>query len=192
MENDTIKMIQDIKNVDNPNIKAIKLSWYVSDLLKKDALTIYEAYLLHGEILKYKREWYRLPAWNGRVQISNCIEIINQRLLAIAFGEREYAEVLKEWGREAFQLCKEKRIHYIMDRFEEFINMDENDKALLQELLDVRMTYTKLNFNKGPYHVEVFPHHYFEPEKILLDKRDLPTKKVMSENIETVLVELRI
>ena len=192
MENDTIKMIQDIKNVENPNMKAIKLSWYVTDLLKKDVLTIYEAYLLHGEILKYKREWYRLPAWNGRVQISNCLEIINQRLLAIAFGESEYAEALKEWGREAFRLCREKRTHYIMDRFEEFINMDEDEEALLQELLDVRKKYTKLSFNKGPYHVEVFPHHYLEPEKILLDKRDLSAEKVLSKYIETVLAELRI
>ncbi len=192
MENDNIKLIQAVKSVDNPNIKAIKLSWYVTDLLKKDALTIYEAYLLHGEILQYKREWYKLPAWNGRVQISNCLEIINQRLLAIAFGEQEYAEVLKDWGREVFQLCKEKRTHYIMDKFEEFINMDENDEALLQELLDVRKKYTKLSFNKGPCHMEVFPYHYFEPERILFEKRDLTGEKVMNKDIETILVELSI
>ncbi len=97
--------------------------------------------------LNCKREGYKLPAWNGRVQVSNCLEIINQRLLAIVFGEPEYAEVLKEWGREAFQLCRGNRTHYIMDRFEEFINMDENDAVLLQELLDVRKKYTKWNFN---------------------------------------------
>ncbi len=192
MEHDNIKFIQAVKSVDNPNIKAIKLSWYVTDLLKKNALTIYEAYLLHGEILKYKREWYKLPAWNGRVQISNCLEIINQRLLAITFGEQNYAEVLKDWGREAFQLCREKRTHYIMDKFEEFINMDENDEALLQELLDVRKKYTKLSFNEGPCHVKVFPFHYFEPERILLEKRDLTGEKVINKNIETILVELSI
>ncbi len=108
-----------MKSIDNPNIKATKLSWYVTDLLKKDALTIYEAYLLHGEILNCKREGYKLPAWNGRVQVSNCLEIINQKLLAIVFGEPEYAEVLKEWGREALQLCKENRTRCIMDRFED-------------------------------------------------------------------------
>lgn len=192
MENDNIKLIQEVKSAANPNIKAIKLSWYVTDLLKKDTLTIYEAYLLYEEILNYKREGYKLPAWNGRVQISNCLEIINQRLLAIAFRELEYAEVLKNWGREAFQLCKEKRTHYIMDRFEEFINMDENNKALLQELFDIRKKYTKLNFNKGPYHVEAFPYHYFEPERILLEKRDLTSEKVMSKDVETILVELSI
>ncbi len=192
MENDNIKLIQEVKSVAKPNMKAIKLTWYVTDLLKKGTLTIYEAYLLYGEILKYKREGYKLPAWNGRVQISDCLEIINQRLLAIAFGEQEYAEVLKNWGREAFQLCKEKRTHYIMDRFEEFINMDENNEALLQELLDVRKKYTKLNFNKGPYHVEAFPYHYFEPERILLEKRDLTSEKVMSKDVETILVELSI
>lgn len=40
MENDNIKLIQEMKSVANPIIKAIKLSWYVTDLLKKDTLTI--------------------------------------------------------------------------------------------------------------------------------------------------------
>ena len=63
--------------------------------------------------------------------------------------------------QDAFGLCKEKRKHYIMDRFEEFMNMDENDEVLFRELLDVRNNYRKLSDNEGPYHVESFPHHYF-------------------------------
>lgn len=85
------------------------------------------------------REWYKLPAWNGWTQISTCLEIINQRLLAVAFKDMEYAEILKEWGREALKMCKEQRKHYIIDRFEEFINIDENNEVILQELNERRL-----------------------------------------------------
>ncbi len=192
MENDIIKVIQAIKDTDNPKIKAYKLTSYLSDLLKKQKITIYEAYLLNGEILNYMREWYRLPAWNGWVQISTCLEIFNQRLLAVAFKEMEYADLLKKWGREALQLCTEKRQHYIIDRFAEFMDIDENSDALLQELLDIRKKYMSLSDNKGPYHIEAFPYHYFEPEKVLLEKKDMTGEKSISTDIETLLVELNI
>lgn len=169
--------LESIEQVNNPIVKSKKIAFYISDLLKMQELTLYDAYVLNKEVIKFQREWYMLPAWNGWSQISTCLAIINQRLLAIAFKELDYAEQLKQWGQDAFRLCKEKRKHYIMDRFEEFINIDENDEVLLQELLDVRNNYRKLSSNEGPYHVESFPHHYFEPERILLEKRDLSAEK---------------
>jgi len=184
--------LESVKQVNNPIVKSKRLSFYISDLLKNHEITLYEIYVLNKEVIKFQREWYMLPAWNGWSQISTCIQIMNQKLLAVAFKELDYAEQLKQWGQDAFRLCKEKRKHYIMDRFEEFMNIDENDEVLLRELLDVRNNYRKLSDNEGPYHVESFPFHYFEPERILLEKRTLSAEKVMSEDVKTILVELNM
>lgn len=192
MENDIVKLIESIRNEDNPIIKAEKLSFYVSDSLKSQRLTIYESYLLHEEILNYMREGYTIPAWNGLVQISTCLEIFNQRLVALVFGDLDNANLLKKWGGEALRLCTEKRSHYIIDRYEAFMNIDNNSDILLEELLAIRKNYASLNDKKGPYHVEVFPYHYFEPEKILLEKEDTIRKKCISTDIETILIGLNI
>ena len=37
----------------------------------------------------------------------------------MAFQDDKYAGPLKEFGIEAFHLCKEKRAHYIMDDYKE-------------------------------------------------------------------------
>jgi len=169
--------LESIKQVNNPIVKSKKIAFYISDLLKNQEITLYDAYVLNKEVIKLQREWYLLPAWNGWSQISTCLAIMNQRLLAVAFEELDYAEQLGQWGQDAFRLCKEQRKHYIMDRFEEFMNIDEKDEVLLQELLDVRNNYRKLSSNEGPYHVEVFPFHYYEPERILLEKKDVAVEK---------------
>lgn len=192
MENNILKIIQEVKNTCNPTIKAKKLSFYLSDCLKKKEINIYEAYLLHWEIINYTREGYILPAWNGKVQISTCLAILNQKLLAVAFDDIKCTEQLIAWGLEALKLCTEKRTHYIMDQYSEFINVSYNSDNLLQELLSIREKYRFMSTNAGPYHVEVFPYHYYEPEKILLEKRDMSKEKNINMNVETMLIELNI
>ena len=190
MKEDTNKMIQAVKGTDNPKLKAADLSFYLSNKLKEKEISIYEAYLLNGEVINYEREGYILPAWNGRVSISTCLELMNQRLLALAFKDDKYANVLKEFGLEALRLCKEKRSHCIMDRYVEYININADSVDLLQRLYDFRQDYEELDYDEGPYHVEVFPYHYYEPEKLLLDKEDLQHRKNVSADIETLLIEL--
>lgn len=190
MENSTSKIIQEIKDTDRPSLKAMKLTGYLSDLLKKNSLNIYEAYLLEEEIIKYNRDGYMLPAWSDKVSISTCLEILNQRLLALAFGDMGNANQLKEWGLEALQLCGEKRPHYIMDKYTEFINITSNNDPLLQELLEVRRDYMLLSFEEGPYHLEVFPYDDFEPERILLENINMREEKNISEEMEKFIIEL--
>lgn len=192
MENSTSKIIQEIKDTNHPSLKAMKLSSYLSDLLKNNSLNMYEAYLLEEEIIKYKRDGYMLPAWNDIVSISTCLEILNQRLLAIAFGDMGNANRLKKWGMEALSLCGEKRPHYIMDKYIEFINISSNNDPLLQELLEVRRDYMLLSFEEGPYHLEVFPYDDFETERILLENINMREEKNISEEMEKLLIELYI
>ncbi len=66
----------------------------------------------------------------------------------------DYGNQLREWGMEALQLCGEKRPHYILNKYVEFINFSRNCDMLLQELSDVRKHYTLLSNEEGPYHVE--------------------------------------
>lgn len=192
MENDVKKVIQSVKDASNPTVKAMKLSFYLSDCLKIKKLSMYEAYLLQWEIINYTRMGYILPAWSGRVQISTCLTILNQRLLALIFDDMNCAKQLEEWGREAMNMCPDKRAHYIMDRYIEFLSVGYNDDDFFRELLSIRENYASMSDSEGPYHVEVFPYHYFEPERILLEKENLNIEKNISIDTETILVELNI
>lgn len=198
-----LSLIRDIKGTDNPVLKGAKLSFYISDGLKDQKLSIYEAYLLQQEVLHYTREGYILPACCTKVRIATCLALLNQRLLAQAFHDLNYAQLLKKWGMEAYGLCAEKRAHYIMDRYSDFMNIDRTcaddrnrgDRVweeLLGKLSDVRDNYDRLSGNDGPYHVEVFPYHYFEPERILLEKADPDKEEQISADTEAILIELSI
>lgn len=192
MKEEFNKILYDVRSADNPSIKAMHLSVFISNLLRENGINIYEAYLIQGEIINYNREEYTLPAWNGRVGISTCLEILNQKLLALVFKDDRYADFLKTIGLEALHLCREKRAHYIMDSYVEYLDIDGNSIGLLQKLYDVRKKYNSLSYNKGPYHVDEFPYHYYEPEKMLLDKVDLQNMKSVSADTETLLIELNI
>ena len=69
MENTILNMIQSIRESNNPILKATNLSKYISNGLRNQKLSLYEAYLLQWEVINDTREWYILPAWNGKVQI---------------------------------------------------------------------------------------------------------------------------
>lgn len=192
MKEELENILQEVKNTDNPSIKAMSLSVHLSNMLRENRINIYEAYLLQAEIINYEREGYTLPAWNDTVQISTCIAILNQRLLALVFKDDKYAHSLREVGIEALHLCQEKRTHYIMDSYIEFMNINDEADNLLHKLYNIRKKYKSLNYEKGPYHIEEFPYHYYEPEKMLLDKKDLQNMKTVSADIETLLIELNI
>ncbi len=191
MENTILNMIQSIRESNNPILKATILSKYISDGLRNQKLSLYEAYLLQWEVINDTREWYILPAWNGKVQISICLALLNQKLLAHAFRDSNCIQLLRQWGLEAFRLCAERRAHYIMDRYYDYLDIDcERNEHLLKEMLDVRERYDVMSYDDGPYHVECFPYHYFEPERILLEKMDLRNEMLVTEDVEKILIEL--
>ena len=184
-------MIQDIKETENPILKADILSFHISDGLRNQKLNLYEAYLLQWEVLNNTRDGYILPAWNRKVQISTCLALLNQKLLAEAFRDDSCVRLLRQWGMEAFQLCSEKREHYIMDRYNDFLDINQDHgEDLLKDMLNVRNRYDEMSDSDGPYHIECFPYHYFAPEIILLEKTDLSREKTVSEEVETIVIEL--
>lgn len=183
-------IINEVKKSNHPAVRASRLSIYISDKLREKKLSLYEAYLLQCEVIRYKRDSYTLPAWNNKVQISTCLELLNQKLMALAFNDIDYMKHLEIWGMEAFYMCGEKRPHYIMDKYSDFLKADYDSRNLLLELLDIRKKYDSLKYDDGPYHTEAFPYDYFEPERILLDKIDLSKDKFINKEIETILIEL--
>jgi len=190
MENNRHNLIQTITETNNPALKAQRLTTFIVEGFKKQNLNLYEGYLLYGEVIHYTRDSYILPAWNRSVQVSTCLALLNQRLLALAFRDKDCVQQLEQLGKEAFGFCVEKRAHYIMDRYHEFIALDDTREELLEDLFSIREKYNNMNDAQGPYHVEVFPYHYFAPEKILLDKADLSKEKWISEDVEVILIAL--
>jgi len=133
MEEKLLNIIQEIKETGNPALKAQKMTSVITDGLRNQALNLYEAYLLHWEVIHATRDSCILPAWNRAVRISTCLALLNHRLLALAFHDRDCAQQAHQWGMEAFGLCAEKRAHYIMDRYPEFIRMEYDDEDLLKD-----------------------------------------------------------
>lgn len=190
MKENLSNIIQEIRETGNPVLKAQKITSVIADGLRNQTLNLYEAYLLHWEVIYATRDSYILPAWNRTVRISTCLALLNHRLLALAFHDEACAQQAQQWGMEAFGLCAEKRAHYIMDRYSEFIGIEYDDEDLLKELLNVRESYPVLSDEQGPYHVESFPYHYFAAEKLLLDKTDFSKEKRISKDVETILIAI--
>lgn len=166
--NNASALIQSLNGTNNPAVRAAKLSFFISDGLKSGALNIYEAYLIQWEKIGFERA-YTLPAWGGRVRIASCVELLNQRLTALALGDGAGAERTAELGAKALRLCAEKRPHYIMDKYEEYITLQNNSAPLLRALSEVRRDASRMELDKGPLHTELFPYGFFEPENVLLN-----------------------
>lgn len=188
------ELLEELKKEDNPLNIAIEISSFVAELFRNGQMTLYEAYSVYWEAIKYERKGYLQLTHRNYVRISTCITILNQKLLADIFDDRAASNMLKQWAVEAYKLNNEKRPHYIIDRFMEFLSANERPE-LLEELLQVRKNYEKLSFNDGPYHCEEFPYDCYSFEEILLDNELLKSfrnNKTLSEEIENLIVEINL
>ncbi len=112
--NETRELMKSIQEIDKPIVLAVDLGVYISRCLRNEWISLYEAYILNGEFISLTRGSGKC-GWNQRVYISTCLLVLNQRMLAILYGDMEYAERLKEFGFEAMRLNDEKRPHFIID-----------------------------------------------------------------------------
>jgi hypothetical protein len=192
MRNEVGVLINSIKDKSNPSMIADDISHFVIDSFREDRISLYEAYMVNMEAIKFKRLGYIQPAWNERVRITTCLTLLNQKLLSHVFNETMGAERIQGWALEAYRLNREGRLHFIMDRYAAFLEAN-TDTQLLEELLHVRRNYGKLSDDDGPYHNEVFPYHFYSPEEILLsigEKDKYCLSKILDESIENLIVEL--
>ncbi len=184
-------LLENVKGRINPGNRALDIGVFVSQSLRDKTLTLYEAYQLSGMKMEFERLSYVQPAWPDRVRITILVELLNLRLLAAVFEEKREEAHWLAYAKEAYDLNREKRPHYILDRYPECLK-ETLPPQFLQSLKDVRNGRSK-PFNKGPYHTELFPGDECNCEELLLQGKIFPPEsKTISGAVENLLVELAL
>lgn len=184
-----IKLLEKLKETEVPAVRYNGIMFYAGKARRDGQINLYEEYLLTSEALAFERQSYLLPAWQRKVGISNLINLLNMKMMALLFREEAGAKKWEAWGMEAYGLNQEKRPHYILDRFPELLRAEDSPR-LLEELLKVRNSRRR-PFDNGPYHDERYPYENCAYEDRLLKKAFFPeAEKVMSSDVEDVLVEI--
>lgn len=183
-------LVESIRGRTSPGSRSVELRVFVSKALREKEISLYEAYLLSGMGMEFEHLAYTQPAWSNRVRISILLELLNLRLLAAGFGERVEEGHWAAYAREAYAMNREKRPHYILDRYPDYLGETIPPEAL-QALAEVRARRSK-PFGKGPYHTEVFPYDECNCEEFLLQGKSLPGDKELSGAVENLLVELAL
>lgn len=177
-----LKLIDDflikLKSLNSISAISLNIGILISDLLRIDAITLYEGYVLNTEYLKYRRKFYLEPMQNRSVRISDLLRILNQIHLALAFEEINCVELFNCWLIEAKELNEENRQHEIASNLDYFNGVNREG---LQRLLEIRELYDKLSDNDGPFPIEQFPYHFYRPEALLLQTDTLTLEKTLSE-----------
>ncbi len=89
-------LVENVKAHTNPENRSLDIGIFVSQSLRGKEINLYEVYLLSGIKMEFTRLSYVQPAWFNRVRITILLELLNLRLLAAAFEEREFLKSLKD------------------------------------------------------------------------------------------------
>jgi len=184
-------LIEKVKAQTTPGNRSLEIAVFVSKAMREKEINLYEAYLLSGMKMEFTRLSYIQPAWSGRVRISILLELLNLRLLAAAFEEKDEERRWIGYAKEAFPINQEKRPHYVLEHYQEYLQ-ETISPEFLQNLKDVRARRSK-PFDSGPYHTEVFPFDKCKCEELLLQGKTLPRRnKKICGSIENLLAELAL
>lgn len=184
-------LVEAVQKSTNPANRGLDVGVFVSRALEAKEISLYEAYQLTGMKMEFERLACVQPAWPDRVRITLLVELLNLRLLAALFGERAEEAHWLDYCREAYALNQEKRPHYILDRYPEFLEEAIPTRAL--EALRAVRSGRRKPFDKGPYHSDFFPGDRCQCEELLLRGETLSAEeKTLSETVEGLLVELAL
>lgn len=184
-------LIENVRAETTPANRGLDISVFVSQSLRGKEINLYEAYLLSGMKMEFTRLSYVQPAWSNRVRISILLELLNLRLLAAAFEEKDEEVRWTAYAKEAYSMNQEKRPHYILDHYQKYLE-ETISPEFLQKLKDIRASRSK-PFDNGPYHTDVFPYNKCKCEELLLQGKTLPRRsKKVCGTIENLLVELAL
>ncbi len=184
-------LVENVRATINPENRSLAISVFVSKALREKELNLYEAYLVSGMAMEFTRLSYIQPAWSNRVRITILLELLNLRLLAAVFEEKNAERRWTQYAKVAFSMNQEKRPHYILDHYQEYLK-ETIPPEFLQILKDVRARRSK-PFDNGPYHTDLFPYNQCNCEELLLQGKTLPRRnKKISGSIENLIVELAL
>lgn len=182
-------LLAKLEETPNPGGRSIEMGAYLRDARGDKQITLYEHYLVEMESLSFERQAWMQSGWANRVRISSLLSVLNMKMMALLFQEKEAAEMLDAWGMEAYQLNQEKRPHYILDDYPTFLRAEKNPEAL-EKLLAKRKSRRK-PFDNGPYHDERFPWDLCAYEERLLQGQLFQAEdKQISAEIEELLADL--
>ena len=178
-----------LEETQNPSVRGLRIGFYLRDARVDRQVTLYEQYLLETERLSLEHQACVQPGWADRVGISHLVSLLNMKMMALLFQEKEAAEMWDAWGMEAYRLNQEKRPHYILDDYPTFLRAEKNPEAL--EKLLARRKSRRKPFSNGPYHDECFPWDQCAYEEMLLEGRVFPNgDKKICDDIEELLTDL--
>ena len=178
-----------LEETQNPSSRGLRIGFYLRDARADRQVTLYEQYLLETERLSLEHQACVQPGWADRVGISHLVSLLNMKMMALLFQEKEAAEMWDAWGMEAYRLNQEKRPHYILDDYPTFLQAEKHPEAL-EKLLTWRKRRRK-PFSNGPYHDEHFPYDLCAYEEMLLEGRFFRDEdREISGDIEDLLTEL--
>ena len=103
-----------LEGTQSPGGRSIEMGSYLRDARADRQVTLYEQYLLETERLSLGHQACVQPGWANRVGISHLVSLLNMKMMALLFQEREAAEMWDAWGMDAYRLNQEKRPHYII------------------------------------------------------------------------------
>ena len=123
-------LLAELAETPNPSVRGNAIGYYLRDARKDHKLTLYEQYVLETEKLSYERLAWTQQGWSRRAGISDLVKVLNLKMTALLFQEKEAAEMWDAWGLEAYQLNQEKRPHYILDDYLTYLRAEGNPEAL--------------------------------------------------------------
>ncbi|MBN1500155.1 MAG: hypothetical protein JW982_08370 [Spirochaetes bacterium] len=188
------KILSGYNESENPGSTAFNISLFICDGLRNGSLSLYESYMLNYEFLRFNRLWYTQKAWEGWVQITNLIDILNQKLLAEVFNDKQCIKSIMDMAEEVFLLNSEKRKHYILNDYAAYLE-SQNNPVLLKKLMNIRSGCEKADHDEGPYHNESFPYDFFNFEEMLLHKEENSINsfnRILSHEVQKLIIDLNI
>ena len=91
-------LLVELAETPNPSVRGNAIGCYLRDARKDHQLTLYEQYVLETEQLSYERLAWTQSGWSRRAGISDLIKVLNVKMMALLFQEKEAAEMWDAWG----------------------------------------------------------------------------------------------
>jgi hypothetical protein len=180
------------KSDDNPRVQAGALTRYVSDRIHAGDIDLYSAFQLAHEAVRIHRFSYRQSSWGWTVGIRDLQMTYMLTLTARGLGCSQQAEIAEAWFMEDIPLLDEKRKHHFTEGLADGKKL-LTDRRFLEQLGAIRRDYDRISDDDGPFHVEVFPYDFAEPEQEVLNpgsRQEFKHSGSIDSEIEEVLVEL--
>ena len=93
-----IELMSKLEETPHPGVRSVEIAGYLRDARADQQITLYEYYLVEAERLSFEHQACVQPGWPNRVGISHLISLLNMKMMALLFQEKEVAQMWDAWG----------------------------------------------------------------------------------------------